>query len=77
MTTMLIADDHDDVRLGLQVLLSNGQAGKPWLKRRTARKSSLRRWARPDVAIDHSLSFLNGVEVTDRSASSRLPPAPD
>src|SRR6185436_17126906 len=66
MTTILIADNHEVVRCGLQALLAErpdwevvaeAADGKEAVAQATNTK--------PDVAIiDYSLPFLNGVEVT-------------
>ena len=74
MTTILIADNHEVVRCGLQALLAErpdwevvaeAADGKEAVAQATKTK--------PDVAIiDYSLPFLNGVEVT-RQIRQRSP----
>jgi DNA-binding NarL/FixJ family response regulator len=74
MTTILIADDHDVVRFGLQVLLSE-QPGWEVVAEAGDGKEAVAQAlkTKPDVAIiDYSLPLLNGVEVT-RQIRQRSP----
>ena len=66
MTTILIADDHDVVRFGLQAFLRE-QPGWDVVAEAADGKEAVAQAIKttPDVAIiDYSLPFLNGVEVT-------------
>ena len=74
MTTILIADDHDVVRFGLQVLLSE-QPGWEVVAEAGDGKEAVAQAlkTKPDVAIiDYSLPLLNGLEVT-RQIRQRSP----
>src|SRR6476620_2028486 len=74
MTTILIADDHEDVRSGLRALLSEREHWQVVAEAADGKEAVAQALATaPDVAIvDYSLPLLNGVEVT-RQIRQRSP----
>ena len=66
MTTILIADNHEVVRFGLQALLSERPDWEVVAEAADGKEAVAQAIkTTPDVAIiDYSLPFLNGVEVT-------------
>jgi DNA-binding NarL/FixJ family response regulator len=74
MTRILIADDHDVVRLGLRTILEarpNWEVVGEAADGKEAISKAIE--TQPDVAVvDYSLPLVNGVEVT-RHIRARLP----
>ena len=76
MTSILIADNHEVVRCGLRALLAERPDWEVVAEAADGKEAVAQATkTTPDVAIiDYSLPFLNGVEVTSRSASTARTP---
>src|SRR5262249_45178658 len=74
MLRILIADDHDTVRLGLRNVLESHADWQVVAEAADGRDAiSMSLQTKPDVAVlDYSMPLINGVEVT-RQIRERLP----
>ena len=76
MTRILVADDHDVVRLGVRAILERHEGWEVVGEAKDGKEAVDRDLAtRPDVVVlDYALPLVNGVEAT-RQIRSRLPVA--